>query len=48
MVDFHSPSVIEEESRAYSPLVWGLDNPLNLTLAVAVVKFWHTLDGIFM
>ncbi|KAF8259727.1 hypothetical protein EI94DRAFT_997547 [Lactarius quietus] len=51
MVDFHNPVVIEKDFCAYTS--WhsstvSMVYPLNTSLAVAVVKLWHVLDGIFI
>ena len=50
MVDFHNPVVIEKDFCVYYSLAesWDLDSPLNSSLAVALVKLWHVLDGIFL
>lgn len=50
MVDFKNLVVVEKDFRVYTswPLSYDSDSPLNSSLAEALVKLLHFVDGIFM
>jgi hypothetical protein len=50
MVNFHDPAVVAEDNRAYGfTAASGGRNLIDwIFLEVALLKFWHVVDGIFL
>jgi hypothetical protein len=51
MVNYHDPAVVEKDFRAYIFTAWvrvARRQSESFALAVAVVKLWYTVDGLYM
>jgi hypothetical protein len=50
MVNFHDPAVVAKDNCAYgfTPVSGGRDLIDWIFLKVALLKFWHVVDGIFL